>query len=96
MKSSLIIVGTLSGLVAGVVIGLLTAPCDGSNTRRKITRTTQEAADNLRKVIIGFRSRSGHNVEDVKRLLSEDIEGLTPFTKQQILSIIETSQKNAV
>lgn len=89
MRSALIIIGTLSGLVAGVAVGMLTAPCKGSETRKRVA----DSADNLRKVIQGFRTKSGHSVEDVKSLLSQEIQGLQPEVKNKILQMIESSQQ---
>lgn len=89
MRAPLIIVGTLSGLVAGVAIGMITAPCKGSETRKKVA----DSADNLRKVILGFRTKTGHNVDDVKHLLQQDIQGLQPDVKSKILQIIESAQQ---
>jgi gas vesicle protein len=89
MRSALIIVGTLSGLVAGVAVGMLTAPCKGAETRKKVA----DSADNLRKVIQGFTTKRGHSVEDVKNILSEEIQGLQPDVKNKILQIIESAQQ---
>lgn len=35
-----LVLGIIGAAAAGVVIGLLTAPCKGSETRQKISRTT--------------------------------------------------------
>ncbi len=91
-KAALAIVGTLSGLVAGVAVGILTAPCKGKETRVKVA----ESANNLRKVILGFRARTGHSVEDVKQLLNQEIQGINPEVKQHILDIIESSERKKV
>lgn len=89
MRSALIIVGTLSGLVAGVAVGMLTAPCKGAETRKKVA----DSADNLRKVILGFRTKTGRSVEEVKSILQDDIEGLNPDVRNKILQIIESAQQ---
>ena len=89
MRAPLIIFGTLTGLVAGVAIGRLTAPCSGREARQKVS----EQANNLRKVILGFRTRTANSVDDVKSLLSQEIEGLEPVTKNKILELIEAEQQ---
>ncbi|MDB5230842.1 MAG: YtxH protein [Chitinophagaceae bacterium] len=86
MKSELLIIGTFTGLVAGVIIGVFTAPCKGKETRKKVA----DSAESLRKVIVGFRNKTGNSVEDVKQLLRQEIEGLEPNVRQQILKIIES------
>lgn len=91
MRTQTIIFASFTALVAGVAIGILTAPCKGKATQKKV----MDSADNLRKVILGFRKKTGHSVEDVKELLTQEIEGLEPAVKAQILQIIESSrQKN--
>lgn len=79
-----------TALVSGVAIGVLLAPeCGGADTRRKVMDT----AENIRKRIMGFASRSGHTVDDVKQMLTEDVEGLNPVLRNRILQLIETSEK---
>lgn len=79
-----------TALVSGVAIGVLLAPNCGSDTRRKVIDT----AETIRKRIMGFAARSGHTVEDVKQMLTEDIEGLNPALRNRILQLIEVSEKH--
>jgi gas vesicle protein len=78
-----------TALVSGVAIGVLLAPDCGSDTRRKVMDT----AENIRKRIMGFAARSGHTVDDVKQMLTEEIEGLNPNLRDRILQLIETSER---
>jgi gas vesicle protein len=78
-----------TALVSGVAIGVLLAPNCGTDTRRKVAET----AENFRKRIMGFATRSGHTVEDIKNMLSDDVEGLNPDLKNRILQLIEGSEK---
>jgi hypothetical protein len=78
-----------TALVSGVAIGVLLAPNCGAESRKKMMDT----AENIRKRIMGFASRSGHTVEDVKQMLTEEIEGLNPVLRSRILQLIETSEK---
>jgi hypothetical protein len=78
-----------TALVSGVAIGVLLAPNCGADTRRKMMDT----AENIRKRIMGFAARSGHTVEDVKQMLTEDVEGLNPDLRNRILQLIEISER---
>ena len=78
-----------TALVSGVAIGALLAPNCGAENRRKMMDT----AENIRKRIMGFASRSGHTVEDVKQMLNQEIEGLNPDLKNRILQMIEISER---
>jgi gas vesicle protein len=78
-----------TALVSGVAIGVLLAPNCGADTRRKMMDT----AENIRKRIMGFASRSGHTVDDVKQMLTEEVEGLNPALRNRILQLIETSER---
>jgi gas vesicle protein len=48
MKNSDIVVGVLSGLAVGALLGVLFAPDKGSNTRRKIAQKGTDIKDNLK------------------------------------------------
>lgn len=78
-----------TALVSGVAIGVLLAPSCGTDTRRKV----MDSAETLRKRIMGFATRTGHTVEDVKQMLTEDVEGLNPDLRNRILQLIEVSEK---
>jgi gas vesicle protein len=48
MKNSDVVVGVLSGLAVGALLGVLFAPDKGSNTRRKIAQKGTDIKDNLK------------------------------------------------
>ena len=54
MSAQKLLIGVLSGLVAGVAIGMLTAPAKGSETRQKIS----DSAEELKKKMIAAFVRS--------------------------------------
>ena len=53
------LIGLISGVAIGIVLGLLFAPAPGSNTRRRIADEAQRAADLAR----GFAERAEHAAE---------------------------------
>ena len=48
MKNSDVVVGIVSGLAVGTILGVLFAPDKGSNTRRKIAEKGTDLKDNLK------------------------------------------------
>jgi hypothetical protein len=53
----------------------------------------KDTAETIRKRIMGFATRSGYSVDDVVRMLHDDVQGLNPDVKNRILQMIEFSQK---
>jgi len=53
---ALLLIGLATGVVLGIVIGLLFAPAPGTKTRRRIADEAQRAADLAR----GFADRAEH------------------------------------
>ncbi|HEX6915863.1 MAG TPA: YtxH domain-containing protein [Chitinophagaceae bacterium] len=78
-----------TALVSGVAIGVLLAPGCGRDTRQKVMDT----AENIRKRIMGFAARSGHTVEDVKQMLTDEVEGLNPALRTRLLQLIESAER---
>lgn len=78
-----------TALVAGVSLGVILAPKYNEDTKQKM----KETAENIRKRIRGFVTRSGYNVDDVVNMLKDDVQGLNPDLRNRILQMIEYSQK---
>lgn len=49
MKKGKVFLGILTGTAAGALLGILFAPRKGKDTRNKITNTTKEYADTIKK-----------------------------------------------
>ncbi len=48
MSANKIIIGVLSGLAAGALLGVLFAPAKGSDTRKQIARTGKDLSNNVK------------------------------------------------
>lgn len=56
---AILLIGLISGLILGAVIGLLFAPAPGAKTRRRLADEAQHAAELAR----GFAERAEHAAE---------------------------------
>jgi len=61
-----ILIGAFAGLVAGAVIGLLTAPASGTETRQKIAGS----ANNLKRKVRDLAGKAEQEMDGVKAQLS--------------------------
>jgi len=48
MKSGKLVLGVLAGLAAGAALGILFAPDKGKNSRKKITRKSEDILDDMK------------------------------------------------
>jgi gas vesicle protein len=90
MSAQKILVGTLSAIAAGVVIGLLVAPAKGSETRQKIS----ESAESLKRKLRSIRQTAGSELDELKEIFEHEADGLRADTREKILRLIEASKKS--
>ncbi|BAV05753.1 Gas vesicle protein [Filimonas lacunae] len=90
MSVQKILVGALSGVVAGVAIGLLVAPASGKETRGKIA----EGADNLKRRIRRFRGSADAELDELKEIFENEIDGLKGDVRERVLKLIEASKNS--
>ena len=88
MGAQKILIGTLSGIVAGIAIGLLVAPAKGSDTRQKISDT----ADNLRRKIRRLRGKANAELDELKEIFEHEVDGLKDDVRERVLKLIEASK----
>jgi gas vesicle protein len=66
MSTSKVILGVMVGMAAGAVMGILTAPDSGKNTRQKISDKRQAYMDELKNRVNGFKDGFKYGVDTVK------------------------------
>ncbi|QJB32814.1 YtxH domain-containing protein [Chitinophaga oryzae] len=88
MSTTKFLAGAIAGLTTGIIIGMLTAPESGDNTRRKIRHT----ADDWRNKINGMVNRGGEDLSDLKEVFEKEIEGLQDDTRERVLRLINKAQ----
>src|SRR5450432_2908510 len=72
MSAQKVLVGALSGLVAGVAIGVLMAPAEGSETRQKIADTAESFKKKLRKL----RGITSDELDELTDIFEKETDGL--------------------
>ena len=88
MSAQKIIVGALAGLVAGVAIGVLTAPAEGRETRQRIADT----ADNLKKKLRHLRGVTVDELDELKDIFEKETEGLKEDVRTRVLELIKAAK----
>lgn len=88
MSVQKVLIGALSGVVAGVAIGLLVAPASGSETRGKIAHS----ADNLKRRFRRFRGHADAELDELKEIFETEIDGLKGDVRERVLKLIEASK----
>jgi len=68
------LVGALSGLAAGVIVGILFAPSSGAQTRRRLAAEAHRAAEVARNVAGGAERVAGNLGGRVEHYLGRDEE----------------------
>ncbi|MBY0348379.1 MAG: YtxH domain-containing protein [Hydrotalea flava] len=90
MSAQKFLIGVLSGLVAGVAIGLLTAPAKGSDTRKKIADT----ADDMKRKLRHLRGQANNELDELKAVLENETSGLRDDVRERILKLVEASKNS--
>ena len=89
MDAQKIFVGALSGLVAGVAIGILIAPAEGSETRQRIADT----ADSLRRKLRQLRGVTADELDELKDIFTKETEGLKEDVRRRVLELIQAAKE---
>ncbi len=88
MSNQKILIGALSGIAAGLVIGLLTAPAKGSETRKKIADT----ATDLKKKLRRLTGKAESELDELKEIFQNEVEGLGDDVRERVLKLIASSK----
>ncbi|HEV3252611.1 MAG TPA: YtxH domain-containing protein [Puia sp.] len=88
MSTQKILVGVLTAVAAGVAIGLLLAPAKGEETRQMISDT----ASNLKKKFRRIRSSAKSEIDDLKEVFENEIDGLQEDVREKILKLIKSGR----
>ena len=81
--------GALSGLVAGVALGILVAPAEGKETRRKIADT----ADSLKRRLRHLRGVTMDELDELTEIFQRETEGMREDVRNHVLELIRAAKE---
>ena len=91
MKNSKVVAGMLTGVAAGVLLGILFAPHSGKRTRRQITLKSNDVADDVKGKFDQMLSAFNNKYETVLKEATNIVNsGKAKYnvTKEEIKNII--------
>jgi gas vesicle protein len=88
MSAKNVLIGALAGLVAGVAIGVLTAPAEGRETRQRIA----DSAENLKKKLRQLRGLTVDELDELKDIFEKETEGLRDDVRSRVLELIKAAK----
>ncbi|MDR3679162.1 MAG: YtxH domain-containing protein [Flavipsychrobacter sp.] len=80
-----------AGALVGLVAGLLIAPEKGEEMREDIAVNAEKWKKKLNKML----GKTGAELDDLKRLLGEEVEGLSDDVRHRILNILDETSNTA-
>lgn len=89
MSAQKVLIGALSGLVAGVAIGVLMAPAEGSETRQRIADT----ADSLKRKLRKLRGITTDELDELKDIFERESDGLRDDVRTRVLTLIKSAKE---
>jgi gas vesicle protein len=88
MSVQKVLVGALAGLVAGVAIGVLTAPAEGKETRQRIA----DKAESLKRKLRQLRGLTVDELDELKDIFEKETEGLREDVRTRVLDLIKAAK----
>lgn len=89
MNARNVMISALSGLVAGVAIGILVAPAEGKETRQRIADT----ADSLKRKLRHLRGVTADELDELKDIFEKETEGLKDDVRSRVLELIKAAKE---
>lgn len=88
MSAQKIIISALSGVVAGVAIGMLMAPAKGSDTRQKIA----DGASNLKNKMRKLRGATAQELDELTEVFENEVQGLKDDVRKRVLQLLRSGK----
>ena len=87
MSAKALLLTGISCIATGVLVGLLTAPSSGKETRKKIA----EKADDLTKRFNGLKGLAMEDVSELKHIFEDEAIGLKEDVRQRVLNLLNAA-----
>ena len=84
-----ILIGTLSGLAAGVAVGILIAPAEGSETRQRIS----DSAGTLKRKLRELRGVAADELDELREIFEREAEGMRDDVKGRVLELLKAAKE---
>lgn len=91
MSAKQILVGTISGIVAGAVVGLILAPQSGEETRQQILDSTKDLKQKWNKLT----AKSLEELDDLQNVFKTEVSGLSDDIREKVLKLINKVRHSA-
>jgi len=89
MNAQKVLISALSGLVAGVAIGILVAPAEGKETRQRIADT----AESLKRKLRHLRGVTADELDELKDIFERETDGLKEDVRSRVLELIKAAKE---
>lgn len=89
MNAQKVMIGTLAALAAGVAVGILVAPAEGRETRRKIADT----ADSLKRKLRNLRGVTMDELDELREIFEKETEGMKEDVRNHVLELIKAAKE---
>ena len=88
MSAQKVMLGTLTGVLAGLAIGLLVAPASGSETRHMIA----DKASALKRRWQRFTGAASDDLDELKEVFEQEITGLKDDVRSRVLELLNAAK----
>ncbi len=88
MSTQKLLIAAASGIAAGAVVGLLTAPASGSETRKKIADTTQKLKNRIQRMM----GKASDELDELKDIIENQADGLNEDVRRRVLKLISATK----
>ena len=83
------LIGTLSGLAAGIAVGILIAPAEGSETRQRIS----ESASSLKRKLRELRGVAADELDELREIFEREAEGMRDDVRSRVLELLKAAKE---
>ncbi len=90
MSAKQILIGSISGIVAGAVVGLLLAPQSGKETRQQIA----DSAEDWKKKLKKLKNKSLSELDKLQDVFGKQVDGLSDDVREKVLTLIQESKES--